>query len=140
MKQARIMFHTTKDLRARVEILPSVPEWRFKSVSLTGYSTQEPTLLFYRDALECVEYLFRNPTFTDRIDFRPVRLYRNSEQTTRLYTEWMTGNTAWEMQVRTYISTFFNSMHRPYPPHRKCFQMERHSLASSSPRIRPTYQ
>lgn len=55
--------------------------------------------LFYRDALDCVEYLFGNPLFTDQIDFSPVRLYRDAERTIRVYTEWMTGNTAWEMQV-----------------------------------------
>ena len=56
-------------------------------------------LLFYRDALDCVEYLFGNPVFADKLDFCPVRLYRNAELTIRMYTEWMTGDSAWEMQV-----------------------------------------
>lgn len=56
-------------------------------------------LLFYRDALDCVEYLLGNPLFTDRIDFCPVRLYRDVERTIRMYTEWMTGDAAWGMQV-----------------------------------------
>ena len=85
-------------------MLPSVPEWKFKTVSLTGHPTREPMLLFHRDALECVEYLFGNPTFADWIDFRPVQLYRDSKWTVRMYSEWVTGNAAWEMQVRTYIS------------------------------------
>jgi len=80
-------------------MLPSVPEWKFKIITLTGHATKEPMLLFYRDALDCVEYLFGNPVFTGKIDFCPVRLYRNSEQTIRMYTEWMTGNAAWQMQV-----------------------------------------
>ena len=80
-------------------MLPSVPEWKFKIITLTGHATKEPMLLFYRDALECVEYLFGNPIFAGKIDFCPVRLYRNSEQTIRMYTEWMTGNAAWQMQV-----------------------------------------
>jgi hypothetical protein len=101
-KQAGVTFHTAKDLRSRIEMLPGVPEWKFKAVSLTGHATKEPTLLFYRDALDCVEYLFGNPTFANRIDFSPARLYRNLEQTIRIYTEWMTGNSAWEMQVCSY--------------------------------------
>jgi len=58
-------------------------------------------LLFYRDALDCVEYLFGNPVFADKIDFCPVQLYHNSEQTICMYTKWMTGNVAWEMQARS---------------------------------------
>ena len=60
-------------------------------------------LLFYRDALDCVEYLFGNPLFADKLDFCPVRLYRNAELTIRMYTKWMTGDSAWEMQVRVCI-------------------------------------
>ena len=60
-------------------------------------------LLFYRDALDCVEYLFGNPLFANRMDFSPTRLYHNVEQTIRIYTEWMTGNAAWEMQVSLYF-------------------------------------
>ena len=59
--------------------------------------------LFYRDALDCVEYLLGNPLFSDHIDFCPVRLYRDAERTIRVYTEWMTGNAAWEMQVRWFL-------------------------------------
>ena len=80
-------------------MLPSVPEWKFKKIVLTGHVTKEPMLFFYHDALDCVEYLFGNPVFANKMDFCPVWLYRNMEQTVRVYTEWMTGNAAWDMQV-----------------------------------------
>ena len=102
--QAGITFHMAKDLRSQVEMLPRVPEWKFKTVSLTGHPTQEPMLLFYHNTLKCVEYLFRNPIFTDWVDSCPVQFYRNSKWMVRMYSEWMTGNAAWEMQVCTYIS------------------------------------
>ena len=54
---------------------------------------------FYRDALDCVEYLFGNPLFAEQMDFSPVRVYHDAEQTIRIYSEWMTGNAAWDMQV-----------------------------------------
>ena len=87
-------------------MLPSVPEWKFKKIVLTGHTTKEPMLLFYRDALDCVEYLFGNPVFANRMDFCPVRLYRNMERMICVYTEWMTGDAAWDMQVRfrSYLS------------------------------------
>jgi len=83
-------------------MLPGIPDWKFKKITLEGHATKEPMFLFYRDALDCVEYLFGNPIFANKLDFRPVRLYRNIERTIRIYTEWMTGNIAWEMQVCIY--------------------------------------
>ena len=59
--------------------------------------------LFYRNALDCVKYLLRNPLFSDCIDFSPVQLYQDAEQTIRIYTEWVTGNAAWEMQVSLFF-------------------------------------
>ena len=82
-----------------MELLPEVPDWKVKKINLVGHATREPMFLFYRDALDCVEYLLGNPLFSDCMDFCPTRLYQDAEQTIRIYTEWVTGNTAWEMQV-----------------------------------------
>lgn len=82
-----------------MEMLPKVPEWKSTKITLLGYPTSEPMHLFYRDALDCVEYIFGNPLFANHMDFCPVRLYQNMEQTIRVYGEWMTGDVAWKMQV-----------------------------------------
>ena len=92
-------FHTAKALRGRIEMLPKVPDWRSKKITLPGYVTREPMYLFFRDALDCAEYLFSNPLFAGHMDFSPTRLYRDAEQTIRIYSEWMTGEAAWNMQV-----------------------------------------
>jgi hypothetical protein len=99
IKNAGITLNTAKALRSRIEMLPSVPDWKLKKITLTGHTTKDPMFLFYRNAPDCVEYLFSNPLFADKIDFCPVQLYRNVERSIRIYTEWMTGNTAWKMQV-----------------------------------------
>ena len=118
-------------------MLPSVPEWKFKKVALTGYTTKEPINLFYHNTLECVEYLFGNPMFADRVDFCPVQLYRNAERSIRIYNKWITGNAAWEMQVRALFSLFYL---RPVSPLiRKCSQMVQHSSALSSLQTRPVF-
>ena len=96
-----------------IEILPTVPEWNFKNVSLTGHATKEPTLLFYRYALNCVEYLFSNPLFADEIDFCPVQLYHDLEQMVCVYTEWMSGKKAWDMQVRSRLSSHIQWSYHP---------------------------
>ena len=80
-------------------MLPKVPNWKSKKITLPGYATREPMCLFFRDALDCVEYLFGNPLFAGHMDFSPTRLYRDAEQTIRIYSEWMTGDIAWNMQV-----------------------------------------
>ena len=96
-----------------MEMLPKVPDWKPKKITLMGYPTSEPMHLFYRDTLDCIEYIFGNPLFANHMDFCPVRLYQDAEQTIRVYGEWMTGNTAWEMQVRSTFSfsPFFFSDH-----------------------------
>jgi hypothetical protein len=38
-------------------MLPTVPDWKSKKITLAGYPTSEPMHLFYRDALDCVEYI-----------------------------------------------------------------------------------
>jgi hypothetical protein len=88
-----------------MEMLPKVPEWKSKEITLPDHQTSEPMHLFYRDALDCVEYMFGNPLFANHMDFCPVRLYQDAEQTIRVYSEWMTGNAAWEMQVRLIFSS-----------------------------------
>jgi hypothetical protein len=118
-------------------MLPSVPEWKYKKITLAGHATKEPILLFYRDALDCVEYLFKNPIFTNKIDFSPVRLYRDIEQTIRVYTEWITGNAAWEMQVGLQLCLCY--MHVVSLFVRKCSQMVRLSLVLSSHPTKPTF-
>ena len=84
-----------------MEMLPHIPEWKSKKIVLTGHPTSEPIHLFYRDALDCVKYLFGNPLFADHTDFHPVRMYQDIEQTIHVYSEWMTGDVAWEIQVNS---------------------------------------
>lgn len=99
-------FHTAKALRGRIEMLPKVPDWKSKKITIPGYATREPMHLFFRDALDCVEYLFGNPLFAGHMDFSPTRLYQTAEQMIRVYSEWMTGDIAWNMQVCSSISIF----------------------------------
>ena len=79
IQDAGISFPTAKALRGRVELLPKVPDWKVKKISLKGYTTREPMFLFYRDALDCVEYLLGNPLFSDCMDFCPIQLYQDAE-------------------------------------------------------------
>lgn len=79
-------------------MLPSGPEWKCKPWT-TNVPTRKKVDLFYRNALECIQSLLHDPLLNDHIQFTPMRLFETATKTMRVYTEWMTGNVAWSMQV-----------------------------------------
>lgn len=54
------------------------------------------------NAIECVEYLFRNPLFAEHMDLVPRRLWETAERLNRVYGEWSTGDHMWNLQVRSF--------------------------------------
>lgn len=85
-------------MRHRLEMLPCGPKWKFMTLS-TAHSTKSPPVLYMRDPIECLQSIFGNPYFARAIDYVPYRVFKTAEKLTRVYHEWMSGNTAWEMQV-----------------------------------------
>ncbi|KAF8451174.1 hypothetical protein L210DRAFT_3305461, partial [Boletus edulis BED1] len=73
-----LSFHTAKELRSRVELLPSGPRWQFQIVPTT-HETKQPVHLYFRDALKCIESLFSHPYFANKMDFSPYRLFTTAE-------------------------------------------------------------
>ncbi|KAG1810372.1 uncharacterized protein HD556DRAFT_1454247 [Suillus plorans] len=63
-------------------------------------TTKSPIRLFWRDPVECLESLFSNPLPHDKLDFIPRRVYKTAERLLRVYSEWLTGDSAWEMQTQ----------------------------------------
>lgn len=55
--------------------------------------------LYFRDALECVKLLFNNPFLADKMEYAPYKLFTSAERDVRVYTEWMSSDGAWELQV-----------------------------------------
>ena len=55
--------------------------------------------LFYRDAIDCLESLLSSPLLSDVIKLVPFRLFKTAEKLTRVYTKWLSGDAAWDMQV-----------------------------------------
>ena len=65
----------------------------------TATPTKSPVRLFYRDTVECLEALFQHPLFHDKLDLVPCHVYRTAERLVRVYSEWMTSDGAWDIQV-----------------------------------------
>jgi len=104
ISQLKLSFKTAKALRGRAEMLPKGPPWKSKAIpAIPNYPTKQPMVLYYRDTLDCLQRLFGNPLFAGRIDFHPCRLYTAADRLVRIYSEWMTGDGAWEMQVSILI-------------------------------------
>ena len=117
-----LSFQSAKDLRNRAEILPTfkpkprVPHqgqtlnwvadsqqglrWIVKQISPES-PTKKDVILYYRDPLVCIQYLMQSPLIQDHISFTPFKLYESAAKLMRIYTEWLSGDWAWDMQVIT---------------------------------------
>ncbi len=79
-------------------MLPAGPMWRCKPWETT-HPTKGAVKLFYCDPLECIESLLNSPLIADDIEFAPYHIFKTVEKSIHEYSEWMSGNAAWEMQV-----------------------------------------
>ncbi|KAG1765881.1 hypothetical protein EV702DRAFT_1204407 [Suillus placidus] len=94
IKDLPLSFRSAKELRGRAEILPSV--------------------LYWPDPIECIAAIFNHPLFHNCIDLTPRRVYTSTEKKYCVFTEWMTGDDAWDMQSAipsgaTLLSTILSS-------------------------------
>ncbi|KAG1768243.1 hypothetical protein EV702DRAFT_979542, partial [Suillus placidus] len=93
-----LSFHSAKELRGRAESLPPGPRWK-SQVIRTSHTTKSPVILYWRDPLECISNLFNHPLFHNHMDFTSHKIYTTAQKLSRVYTEWMTADHAWEMQL-----------------------------------------
>jgi hypothetical protein len=93
-----LSFKSAKDLRNRAEILPGGPSWKSQSIS-TVYPTKNKIVLYYRDPIECIRSFMGNPLLQDSLELEPYKLYNVAKDAMRVYTDWMSGEAAWSMQV-----------------------------------------
>ncbi|KAG1851346.1 hypothetical protein DFJ58DRAFT_729005 [Suillus subalutaceus] len=75
----------------------SGPRWKLQVIT-TMHPMKSPVVLYWRDPLECISNIFNHPLFHDHMDYSARRVYICAQKACRVYTEWMTGNCAWEIQ------------------------------------------
>ena len=63
------------------------------------YPTKKPLVLFYRDALEVLQDILKNPLVMDHLKFTPIQVFQSASGVLRLYEEWLSWDRAWNMQV-----------------------------------------
>ena len=133
-KKLGLSFNSAKELRSRAEILPSGPEWRSQTLTINDYETKDPITLYYRDSLECTEFLYRHPLLINHIDVLPKKVTKVSDSNIRVFSEWTTGEYAWALQVSICV-TIGVKCELKLP--RINYHLERHSLVQYYRLIRP---
>ena len=86
-----------------MEALPKPPAWKSREVLVPGGTSRKKSTLFYRDGLECFEFLFGNPAFRDKMQYQPTQVWTSGDNEERLYSEIMTGDLCWRTQVSKYL-------------------------------------
>ena len=86
-------FTTAKDLCGKVELLPSRPCWHVVELK-PSHPTKQCVYLYWCDSLECITWLLHNALFCSHLNWTPQCIY----------TEWMTGDKVWNMQVCSHPS------------------------------------
>ena len=109
VKRRPLSFFSAQEMRARIENLPSPPRWKEVDVKIEGGTTKDPLTLYYRDGLECFEFLFGNPLLLDHMEYVPRHEFTVGEKPERLYNEIMTGDRAWALQVSSVSKCFVQS-------------------------------
>jgi len=87
-------------------MLPAGPQWKCTPWPTT-YPTKIPLKLFHRNSLECIQSILQSPLMKDSIHLTPLRIFKTAEKVMRVYSQWMTGNVAWDMQVIIHFLTGF---------------------------------
>jgi len=66
----------------------------------TAVTTKKEAILHYRDPVEALQMMLENPLVQDHIGFHPFQVFKTAAQQVREYTCWLSGQAAWDMQVR----------------------------------------
>ncbi|KAI6012907.1 hypothetical protein BKA83DRAFT_4130711 [Pisolithus microcarpus] len=93
-----LSFWTAKELRSRIELLPTTPHWNYRIIA-TSYPMKSPAILYFHDSLECIEALFNHLYYADHMMYTPFRVFTSVERVIREFSEWMSGDMAWWMQM-----------------------------------------
>ncbi|KAF5346250.1 hypothetical protein D9758_014405 [Tetrapyrgos nigripes] len=75
--------------------LPSRPQFRTANIVVEGESFE----IYFRDIMECVEALFRDPKFAPYMKFVPEKHWTDSSKQTRMFHDMHTGEWWWSRQV-----------------------------------------
>jgi hypothetical protein len=86
-------------------MLPKGPQWMYKPWEAAA-PTKQPLVLYYQDPLECLQSLLHAPFIADRIHFTPLRVFESARRLAQVYSEWRTGDAAWDRRNYQQVEPF----------------------------------
>ncbi|KAH8987547.1 hypothetical protein EDB86DRAFT_3065710 [Lactarius hatsudake] len=99
VKLQKPTFTSAHALRSLIESLPDPPRWYCEEMIIEGYESEKITF-YWCDALDVIEYIFGNPIFAPYMQYDPQRVWTDISKAERVYSEYMTGDFAWQSQDR----------------------------------------
>ncbi|KAF8324181.1 uncharacterized protein EI90DRAFT_2864300, partial [Cantharellus anzutake] len=72
------------EMRKCIKEMPGPPSWKSDVITLKE-APEELQTLYWRNPVECVQFLFQNPDFDGCMAYTPNRLY--NQNGTRVFTE-----------------------------------------------------
>ncbi|KAJ3818244.1 hypothetical protein F5880DRAFT_1491700 [Lentinula raphanica] len=114
-KNHYLSFRTAQELKARMDLLPTVARWKSKRLIMDpSYPTKKPVHLFYRDAIEVLQDILKSPLVQDFLSFTPLQIFETAAKLSRVYDSWLSSERAWRLQSElpqghTLIGTILSS-------------------------------
>lgn len=114
LQDAGVKWRTAEGFYKAVDSLDAGPHWKCKLLPVKGDldsagAVQVETVEFlYKDLLEIVKSLLEDPDLADDSIYCPTREYTDNSKKNRIYSEAMTGDWAWELQV-SYKFNFYHT-------------------------------
>jgi hypothetical protein len=100
---ANLSFKSGATLQRRLEELPETHmQWMATDIKPRSRKLSSTITLYHRNPLDCIRSLLNRPSLKDHLDYVPKRVYTDAMRQQRLYSEVMTGDWAWRMQVGTF--------------------------------------
>ncbi|KAG1856135.1 hypothetical protein F4604DRAFT_1590413 [Suillus subluteus] len=109
-KTLPLSFRSSTELRGHSELLPALPQWKYETVT-TEFPTTKILQIFYRDTIECLCHIpyIHHPLLATSFDFIPRKVYESAERAVRVYHGFMTGDHAWNLQIRSHVSILWSA-------------------------------
>ncbi|KAI6157454.1 hypothetical protein BKA82DRAFT_3966597 [Pisolithus tinctorius] len=89
VKKLQPSFQTAEQLLSWFDMIPKDSTWQCTEICAEGYAMKEPIYLYWHDALEVMQDIFRNLAFAGNMMYDPYYIYEGTEHE---YGKWMSGD------------------------------------------------
>ena len=103
IKLLPISFRCARQLCLCTEMLPSGLHWKYLTMRPL-VPTKRPVTLYHWDPIKCLQMMLSHPLFERHISFVPHKVWSTAAWLVCVYNNWLSGDHAWELQVRTISS------------------------------------